>query len=287
MEDKDIKETNVKSTIDAVTGLVKAVPIYQDTLQPAAKQVGKSLETITKVVNIALSPIKAIVWGYDKIEDFITKRVSEKLCNVPEENIITPLPQIAGPAIETLKYVGHDENLRELYANLIANAMDKSTSYKVHPSFVEILKNLASDEALLLQAFINNRSHPLIDIQAVDNTNNRGHLVMYSNHSHFYKKVDLVNRQLVPVYLDNLCRLGIAIIPSLESISAPNTYEPLESDEALENLKKQIEDDMKCTVKFKRKTIMLTDFGSQFITNVVEEKNKTSANKSSYYVYSK
>ena len=48
------KDTNVKTTIDAITGLVQAVPIYQDTLQPAAKQVGKSLETVAKTVNIAL-----------------------------------------------------------------------------------------------------------------------------------------------------------------------------------------------------------------------------------------
>jgi hypothetical protein len=63
------KDTNVKATIDAVTGLVTAIPIYQDTLQPSAKQIGKSLETITKTVNIALAPIKALVWGYDKLRN--------------------------------------------------------------------------------------------------------------------------------------------------------------------------------------------------------------------------
>ena len=87
MEQENPKpETNVKATIDAVTGLVKAIPVYQDTLQPSAKQIGQSLETVTKVVNIALSPIKALVWGYDKIEEFITTSVSEKLKNIPEEN---------------------------------------------------------------------------------------------------------------------------------------------------------------------------------------------------------
>lgn len=126
-EDNNKPETNVKATIDAVTGLVKAVPVYQDTLQPAAKQIGQSLETVKKTVNIALAPIKALVWGYEKIEEFITTRLSEKLKNVPEENITTPKPEVAGPAVEALRYSGHNPNLRELYANLLANAMDKST----------------------------------------------------------------------------------------------------------------------------------------------------------------
>lgn len=74
MQEQENKETNVKATIDAVTGLVTAIPIYQDTLQPSAKQIGKSLETVAKTVNIALGPIKALVWGYEKIEDFINTR---------------------------------------------------------------------------------------------------------------------------------------------------------------------------------------------------------------------
>lgn len=90
MDQENNKETNVKASIDAITGLVQAVPVYQDTLQPAAKQLGKSLEVVAKTVNIALAPVKALVWGYEKIEEFITSRVSEKLKNVPEENITTP-----------------------------------------------------------------------------------------------------------------------------------------------------------------------------------------------------
>ena len=64
MEINENKDTNVKATIDAVTGLVKAIPIYQDAVQPAARQIGKSLETVSKTVNIALAPIKSLVWGY-------------------------------------------------------------------------------------------------------------------------------------------------------------------------------------------------------------------------------
>lgn len=239
------KETNVKTTIEAVTGLVKAIPVYQDTLQPAAKQIGQSLETVTKTVNIALAPIKVLVWGYEKIEEFIITRVSEKLKNIPEENITTPPPQVAGPAIEALRYVGHEENLRELYANLLATAMNKETIHKAHPGFVEILRNLTSDEAILLKVFSPRRSYPLIDIKATTLEGARGYSVIYTNYSHFHKILELARPDLAPTYIDNLCRLGILEIPALTSITTPNTYEPLEDDDELKDLKQQIENQMK------------------------------------------
>jgi len=270
MQENENKETNVKATIDAVTGLVTAIPIYQDTLQPSAKQIGKSLETVTKTVNIALAPIKALVWGYEKIEEYITKRVSEKLNNVPEENIITPPPSIAGPAVEALRFSGDDINLRELYANLLAAAMDNRTTDLVHPGYVEIIKNLASDEALLLQAFISKIQFPVIDIIHVL-PDNKGELISYSNFSHIHKLVNLKNPILTSTYLDNICRLGLAEIPAGRYIIRDGIYKPLETDISLKAIKLEIEN-QNGTVKFEQKMIRLTSFGQQFINNVVIEK---------------
>ncbi len=270
-ENSENKETNVKATIDAVTGLVKAVPVYQDAVQPAAKQIGKSLETVTKTVNIALAPITALVWGYEKIEEFIIKRVSEKLKNVPEENITTPPPQVAGPAIEALRYTGHDPNLRELYANLLATAMDKETVHKAHPGFVEIIKNLTSDEAILIQAFIIQNRYPIIDVRA-KLRDNSGYNTAFSNYSHLHKKVVIQRIDLIPTYLDNFCRLGILVIPFDEYMMAPNTYESLETDAELNDLKNHIENQMNRAIAFERKLVELTTFGKLFVENVVNEK---------------
>lgn len=266
------KDTNVKATIDAVTGLAKAIPIYQDTIQPSAKQIGKSLETITKTVNIALAPKKALVWGYEKIEEFITERVSEKLKNVPEENIITPPPSIAGPAVEALRFSGDDINLRELYANLLAAAMDDRTSDLVHPGYVEIIKNLSSDEALLLQTFKNSIYYPLIDVTAKLAGSNS--IKQASNFSHFYKITNLKRPDLIPTYLNNIIRLGLAEIPFGSNLHGENIYEPLENDEMLDNLKLHIINEIKGSVRLDRKYIMLTAFGRLFVKNVVADKGE-------------
>ncbi|HZL12664.1 MAG TPA: DUF4393 domain-containing protein, partial [Verrucomicrobiae bacterium] len=138
------EENKTRDAVDAVTGLVKAVPVYEDVVQPAAKEVGITLQ---KIVHMALAPISALVWGYDKIESFVKISVAKRLEKIPPEQIKTPLPQIAGPALEALKYTGHDENIREMFAKLFATAMDEKTADAAHPSFVEIIKQLSADEA--------------------------------------------------------------------------------------------------------------------------------------------
>jgi hypothetical protein len=270
-EDKDSSINNVNSTIDAITGLVKAVPVYQDAIQPSTKQIGQSLETVTKTVNIALAPIKALVWGYEKIEVFINTRVSEKLKNVPEENIVSPPPEVAGPAVEALRYSGYNENLRELYANLLATAMDKDSIQNAHPSFVEILKNISSDEATLLQAFLPKSQYPVIDIVA-KSKDTKGYSIVYANYSHLHKTTTLSDWLLTPTYLNNLCRLGILEIPALTTATAPNSYEPLETDDELKDLKAHIES-FNRTAEYKRKLVRLTSFGKLFIQSVVKEKS--------------
>jgi len=97
-------EGSVKSVAEILGSVVK--PMYEDAVQPAAKQIGRTLETVTKTVNIALIPIKALVWGYEQIESWLTLRLADKLRNVSDEHIVTPAPVIAGPAIEALRYAG-------------------------------------------------------------------------------------------------------------------------------------------------------------------------------------
>lgn len=271
MQEKESNDTNVKATIEAVTGLVTAIPVYQDGLQPSVQQIGKSLETVTKTVNIVLSPIKALVWGYEQIEQYITKRVSEKLKDIPEENIVTPPAIIAGPAIESLRFCGDDINLRELYANLLASSMDINTQDLILPSYVEILKNLSSDEALLLQIFITNESIPLIDIHG-DLKEQIGSRIKYRNFSHINKIVNLKRPDLIPTYLDNICRLGILAMPFGKYLVKENAYEPLESDTLLDLIKQGINDNDEI-LRFERKVVMRTTFGTLFINNVVKEKN--------------
>lgn len=270
MENEENKETNVKSTIDAVTGLVKAIPVYDDAVKPAAKEIGKSLETVTKTVNIALAPIKALVWGYEKIEDYLSQKVTEKLKDIPKENIITPPPHIAGPTVEAMRFSAHSEDLRELYANLLANSMNLKTSEKTHPGYVEVMKNISPKEARLLQVFISKNHYPKIDIRG-NVANNKGGITHFSNFTLLSELVNDVHPNIIPAFLDNFNRLGLIEILHETHLTSPNIYEPLENSPIISNIKQNIKD-LNRTIDFQRGMIKVTAFGKNFIDTVVKTK---------------
>lgn len=266
------KDSNIKSTIDAVTGLVKAVPVYNDAIQPAAKEIGKSLATVTKTINIALAPISALVWGYEKISDFVQNRVAEKLKNIPEENIVTPDPAVVGPALDALRYTGNSETLSELYANLIANSMDKDTVKKAHPGFVEIIKNMTADEGLILKVFIPNIYKPIMDIKLKMKKGGGEHNLV-NNYSNIGIEAGCKHEDLTPQYIDNLCRLGLLHMPAGRHLVGENVYDELIKTDEYERLKAQHETEYSTTTEIK-KYIELTDLGAQFRAACVIDKNK-------------
>lgn len=132
----------------AVTEAVKQG--YKDALQPAAKQIGKSLETVFQLFNVGLAPFRAAAWSGEQLEEYVKNEIAPKLAYRPPENIVPPDTHIAVPAVIALTYTYEQDELREMYANLLANAMDCDTKDDIHPSFVEVIRQLTPTEAQLL-----------------------------------------------------------------------------------------------------------------------------------------
>jgi hypothetical protein len=255
-----------KDIIDAVKGVAEAVPIYDDMVQPAAKELGKGLLTIAKTVNVALSPLAGMVWGYEKIMDLFIPKLEERLKNVPTENIVTPKISVAGPILEALRYTGSEESLSDLYANLLATSMDKETATTAHPAFAEIIKQLTPDEARIIALFPSDPFMPLIDIKRRVKTADSGgaYYTMLVNHSHLGNMAGCEHLDLVPAYLDNLVRLGLAEIPSGQSYISPGIYESLENSATAKSFKESIERSRENTCEFGRKFLEITALGKQF-----------------------
>lgn len=134
-------------------GLTQLVPtIYQDLLQPAAREAGQKLVVVAKAVSIALAPLEMGVWGYDQIKNFLAASVAAKLAQKPPEEIKPADKHIAGPIVMALAFASDAPQLREMYANLLAAAMYSPAATRVHPSFVQIIQQLTPSEAKLLRA---------------------------------------------------------------------------------------------------------------------------------------
>ncbi|HAT3807774.1 TPA: DUF4393 domain-containing protein [Morganella morganii] len=155
-EDND---DSVKKVTQSATGLavdlIKSVPLDESTKNTAGGEIGKTIVTLTKAINVALSPVSLTIFGYEKIKGFIETTLKEKLSKIPEENIIHPKGNVVGPALENLKYLDENEedlSIKNMYANLIANAINKETKDSIHPAFVDIIKQLENNDVMILEA---------------------------------------------------------------------------------------------------------------------------------------
>lgn len=180
------------------------VELYKDVVSPAAKEVG----TITgRAVRAVLAPLRALVWTWEQAEEFVATKVQEKLQNVPEERLITPDPALAGPALQALQFAA-DPELRDLYAQLLATAMDAKTAMNAHPGFVEILRQLSPDEARLI-LYLSKHPHVPAVASAIENISN-------GVTSRSFRRLTLASSnagcrqpELDMLYIANLERLGI------------------------------------------------------------------------------
>jgi hypothetical protein len=253
-------------------GLEVAKIAYSDAIQPIAKETGRALGTLGKTVNVALAPLRGFVWGWEQIESYITTAVEVRLerSGVLAENIVTPNPDVAVPAFEALRY----SKLRENYANLLATAMNSASADIAHPSFVEILKQLSTDEAKILRVLADRRHRPVVTVIVTKEL--KREYVVSRNQSMLDHEADVEHPEMVPGYLDNLCRLGLTEIPELGELANDELYAPLESDAPMVDLMKQIAADGN-TGKFRRRFIALTNFGTVFIEACVIEPRREQA----------
>jgi len=261
----------VGETAKAVAELAKSVPIYQDAIQPAAKEAGKSLHLVTRAVNAALTPVEGLVWGVEKIRDFVRERVAAKLDNVPPEEVQQPKPHVAVPAIEALRYTGAESDLAELYANLLATSMDKATAYRAHPGFVDMIKNMSPDEARIMKFLATSGSQPLVNVKATQKEGG-GFQIVHRHLSLIGIKAQCDHVPLAATYLDNLVRLGLIEIPNLRRIKSDDPYKEIEDYPQVLSILEELRKVETHTIEVEKIKLDLTDLGRQFIRTCVIDK---------------
>lgn len=119
----------------------KQIPIkeiYNDLAHPTLSTVGQTLQGATR---IALTPISALIWGYDKISAYLDIAIPEYFAKrkVQKEKVQTPDPSIAVPTIVALQYTAHKPELREMFTNLLGASMNKDTCNDLSIFFCPVL----------------------------------------------------------------------------------------------------------------------------------------------------
>lgn len=151
--------------VGAIGDTLKTAPtLYEDALQPTVQEVGKFAARIPRAINAAFSGLDKWILNKEYAIDETKKLLAQKLENVDPKKIVEPEPYVAVPAIQAISYSMNSEELRSLYANLIANAMNSDTKDLVHPSFVEIIKQMSPNDALILKEIAYSKFFPLVNL---------------------------------------------------------------------------------------------------------------------------
>ena len=251
--ESDTKGELIKATVEVVK------TAYDDALKPVAAETGKALGTIGRTVNMALAPLRGLVWSWDKIEAWLSATVERKLeeRKVPNERIVTPDPDVAVPAIEALRY----SKLKEQYANLLATAMDSATAIEAHPSFVEILKQLTPDEAKILQFLPKvGRHEPVVDL--LFQVPEKGQFLICPCVSTIAADARCSSDAVIPQALTNLCRLGLAEIPAMRQLAEDWRYDRIRKLPIVAEIERQ--KPANATFVMEHKIIGLTVLGESF-----------------------
>ena len=267
-DDSEKRPGTITDAAKAIAAITEHVPVYQDAVQPAAKELGKSFATVAKAVNAALVPVEGLVWGIGKVKEFITTKVAKKLQNVPTEDIQTPRPHIGVPVIEALRYIGEEPNLADMYSNLLATSMNKKTSNSAHPAYVDIIKNINPDEAKIIKFLAANNYQPLIEANVVDTRTKQ-----FRN---TYKYISLIATDAgceapsnAESYMTNLKRLGLVETSDSRFLSNSGLYDRIQQQPPVHGMLKAFRDNPEFEVILKKGKLEVTAFGIEFMKTCV------------------
>lgn len=166
----------------------------------------KTSALVVRAIHAALSPLEKWVLQKEYNLAETKKLLEEKLKDTPVENIITPPSYVAVPALQSIAYCMDDIQLRDMYAELLAHAMNFKTVNSVHPTFVEIIKQMSPFDALVFKELTKTLIQPCISIKYMNKNTQASYpvqdIVAFSDLDAF----PLVSTQIA---LENLDRLKL------------------------------------------------------------------------------
>ncbi len=273
--------------------------LYKDVAQPAVKSAGKALGSVADLVFYPIGRCAEI--ANNNISKFLDKFDEEE-----QNNIVEPETNIAVPVLQKLAYT-EDDDLVELYTELLKNGCLKNSKDKVLPSYVNIISSLTPDEVRLIdflfkgqyliylppslllgippetltdheheknnlgELFVISRSMPFLEVRSQRKLKG-GWMVVVRYFTDIANRINFVHPSNIQLYLDNLQALGIFKIENDKWLS-PKAYEHLEKSTNIENHKTEIEAKGR-TMKLLKGRIDFTDLGLSFLECCTEKSSE-------------
>lgn len=255
--------TGLESLAKATGKAIETVPeIYDDGLKQATQESGKLLAIIPQTINSVLLPLRK--WNIEREYNYkeTEKLLAQKLEQVSPDKIVTPDAYVAVPALQAISYSMDSEELRNLYANLLAKSMIEDSKDSVHPSFIEIIKQMSPVDAKIFKLIFQADVRPLIDLTVASGAGGTHPIQFHCSW------IDILPIKQVATSIDNLIRLGLIEIPYGVSYTTKSVYDRIKQNPLFQTLEQQSLTALGTGDKFEyeEQYIKITDLSTLFYT---------------------
>lgn len=236
-------------------GVAEVIEKVKDT--ETVNQADKTTALLFRAVRAALFPLEKWVVQKEINIEQTRKLLERKLENVPVENIITPPSYIGVPALQAISYCMDDESLCNMYAELLAHAMNSDTVDNVHPTYVEIIKQMSPYDALIFQNLVKELVKPCISLRYEKKEDASGYPIIDC-----FAFDDVDRFPIIPtqISLENLERLRLIEINKNFHYGNENKYKQLRESSGLNEMLEQYVKDNENKMPINEYQIIVKEF---------------------------
>lgn len=192
-----------------------------------------------------------------ELENF-KNELENSLSTVPEERKIEPTTQIVLKTLDEAKYCVEEEALRKLFVNLLTSCTDSLKN--VHPSFAQIIGQMSSNDAKILQTFKANNVQPICNIKAVSKEDDSFSVAAQNLFIAGPSNMKLDEKS---VSVSSLVHLGLLEIPEDAHFTDDSFYLGFDKTDIFQEAKVHFPDK---EIRLQKKIVQTTSLGALFIS---------------------
>lgn len=153
-DDKATPDNPISAAVDKLLN-----PVYIDLFQPTLKELGQGVGGLAAYYMHGWRA-KGILAQSNLA--LLEQALEPKIIEMSENKKVSPDPAILIPTLDAASYTAHHKDIRDMFANLLASAVNADSSEKVHPSFIDIIRQLTPEEARLISKLSHKYNHAVL-----------------------------------------------------------------------------------------------------------------------------
>lgn len=232
MSSEDIMKDVILETTKQV-----AVDVYKDTTHPTAKNIGGFFGTLSGFFNhVVMYPLKKLNIKYEQKAIAFEKAMEKKFNAIPENDRVEPQLHIVGPTMESLKYSIMEDDIAEMYSNLLLSDMDNKTQSLCSPAFIKIIEQLSPIDARVYKSIIDMlKQKNALPICSINFIKKSAPQLFYTIQlpKYYTEKCEKMDDFAFSASLVNLNRLGLLNFSFTQWLADDNRYAALLQSESI------------------------------------------------------